>query len=57
MSVNSFHHWLVIRICSWMFDFDSCIHMLELVLFLDRDGAQDLGFCLLESRLRFCGLL
>ena len=26
-----------------MFDFNSCIHMLELVLFSDRDGAQDPG--------------
>ena len=32
MSVNSLHHWLVIRRCSCMFDFNSCIRMLELVL-------------------------
>ncbi len=40
-----------------MFDFDSYIRMLELVLCSGRDGAQDPGFCLLGSRLRFCGLL
>jgi len=32
VSINSFHHWLVIRRCSCMFDFNSCIHMLKLVL-------------------------
>ena len=42
-SVNSFHHWLVIRRCSCMFDFSSHIHMLELVLCSGRDGAQDPG--------------
>ena len=31
-SVNSFHYWLVIRRSSCMFDFNSYIHMLELVL-------------------------
>ena len=46
-SVNSFHYWLVIRRCSCMFDFRSQIHMLELVLCLGRDGAQDPGLCLL----------
>ena len=56
-SVNSFHHWLVIRQCSCMFDFSSLIRMLELVLCSGRDGAQDPRFFLLESRLRFCGLL
>ena len=40
-----------------MFDFDSYIRMLELVLCSGRDGAQDPGFFLLRSRLRFCGLL
>ena len=56
-SINSFHHWLVIRRCSCMFDFISHIRMLELVLCSGRDGVQDPRFCLLESRLRFCGLL
>ena len=32
MSVNNFHHWLVIRRCSCMFDSNSSIRMLELVL-------------------------
>ena len=36
-----------------MFDYNSCICIPELVLCSGRDGAQDLGFCLLESRLRF----
>jgi len=36
-----------------MFDSNSSIRMLELVLCLGRDGAQDPGFCLFESRLRF----
>ena len=31
-SVNSFHYWLVIGRCSCMFNFNSCIRMLELVL-------------------------
>ena len=43
-SVNSFHHWLVIRRCSCMFDFSSHIRMLELVLCSGRDGAQDPRF-------------
>jgi len=43
VSVNSFHHWLVIRRCSCMFDFSSCIHMLGFVLCSSRDGAQDPG--------------
>ena len=46
-SVNNFHYWLVIRRCSCMFDFSSHIHMLELVLCSDWDGAQDHGFCLI----------
>ena len=40
-----------------MFNFDSHICMLELVLCLGRDGVQDPGFCLLRSRLWFFGLL
>ena len=36
-----------------MFDSNSCIRMLELLFYSGRDGAQDPGFCLLESRLRF----
>jgi len=33
--VNSFHYWLVIRRCSCMFNFNSRIHMLELVLLFE----------------------
>ena len=56
-SVNDFHYWLVIRRCSCMFDFSSLIHMLGLVLYSSRDGAQDPGFCLIKSSLRIlCGL-
>ena len=36
-----------------MFDSNSCIHMPKLVLYSGWDRAQDLGFCLLESRLWF----
>ena len=36
-----------------MFDSNSCIRMPKLVLCSGRDGAQDPGFCLLESRVRF----
>ena len=43
-SINNFHHWLVIKRCSCMFDFSSHIRMLELVLCSGRDGAQDPGF-------------
>ena len=32
MPINKFHHWLVIRWLYCMFDFNSHIHMLELVL-------------------------
>ena len=50
--VNEFHHWLVIRRFSCMFDFSSHIRMLEFVLCLGRDGAQDPGFCLIRSKLQ-----
>ena len=46
-SVNNVHHWLVIGICSFMFDFSLHIRMLELVLCSGRDGAQDTRFCLI----------
>ena len=36
-----------------MFDFDSHIRMLELVLCSGRVGAQDPGFCMLGTRLHF----
>ena len=37
-------------------DFNSLIRILEIALCSSQDGAQDPGFCLLESKLRFFGL-
>ena len=47
-SVNGFHHWLLIRRCSCMFDFISHICMLRFVLCSGRDGAQDPGLFLIN---------
>ena len=50
--VNSFHHWLVIKWLSSMFDINTYILMLESVLWSGCVGAQDLGLRSQNSRFR-----
>lgn len=49
--VNVLHYSQVIRWFSIMFEFNTFICMLEFRDWWGRDGAQDPGFCLIESRL------
>jgi len=53
--INGPHHWSILRWFSSMFDFNIFIHILEFILRLGWDGAQDPESCLIW--LRLCGLI